>query len=578
MDKQTLKQRIDVAAGRAPADLRIANCRVVDVYNKAVFPADVLISGGDIAGWGAPGFPEARETFDAGGAYIAPGLIDSHVHIESSHLSPAEFSRLVVPHGTTTIIADPHEICNVCGLDGFDYMLRASERIALQVFLQVPSCVPCTPFENAGAMLDAKEIARRIGLERVLGLGEMMNFVGVCTADDEILDKLLEAARVGKLVDGHSPGLSGHMLDAYAAAGIRTDHECATPDELRDRVRRGIYVLLRQGTSCHDVLNLLPGVTADNERFCLFCTDDRQSASLIEEGHIDDNIRLAMGAGLDPLTALRMATINAAECYGLRDRGAVAPGKRADLILFEDLNDLRVREVWVAGRHVASGGAYLAKDVRVAPEGVSGRMNVRDFSAARLALTLKSDRVRTIQVFPGSVVTGEGRATVRRDADGRFKRDGQDIVKIAVVERHKGTGNVGLGLLEGYGLKNGAIATSVAHDSHNIIVAGDSDDDMALAVQKLIEMGGGMAIAQNGQLLGSLEHEIAGLMTDRPGEWVAREIARLCDIAWSALGIHKDIDPFMALCFMALPVIPALKITDTGLFDVNAFRTVPVEA
>ena len=577
MDKQSLKQRIDVAAGRAPADLRIANCRVVDVYNRTVFPADVLVSGGCIAGWGAPGFPEAREVFDAGGAYLAPGLIDSHVHIESSHLSPAEFSRLVVPHGTTTIVADPHEICNVCGLDGFDYMLRASEHTALQVFLQAPSCVPCTPFENAGATLDAKEIARRIGLERVLGLGEMMNFVGVCAADSDILDKLMEAARAGKLVDGHSPGLSGHVLDAYAAAGIRTDHECATPDELRDRVRRGIYVLLRQGTSCHDVLNLLPGVTGDNERFCLFCTDDRQSASLIEEGHIDNNIRLAVGAGLDPLTALRMATINAAECYGLRDRGAIAPGKRADLILFDDLNDLRVKEVWVAGRHAASGGDYLAEDVRVAPEGVSGRMNVRDFSAARLALTLKSDRVRTIRVCPGSVVTGEGRATVRRDADGRWRRDGQDIVKIAVVERHKGTGNVGLGLLEGYGLKNGAIATSVAHDSHNIIVAGDSDDDMALAVERLIEMGGGMAIAQNGRLLGSLEHEIAGLMTDRPGEWVAREIARLCEIAKNALGIHADIDPFMALCFMALPVIPALKITDTGLFDVNAFKTVPVE-
>lgn len=578
MDKQTLKQRIDVAAGRAPADLRIANCRVVDVYNKAVFPADVLISGGYIAGWGAPDFPEAREVYDAGGAYLAPGLIDSHVHIESSHLSPAEFSRLVVPHGTTTVVADPHEICNVCGLDGFDYMLRASERTALQVYLQMPSCVPCTPFENAGATLDAKEIARRIGLERVLGLGEMMNFVGVCAADGAILDKLMEAARVGKLVDGHSPGLSGHMLDAYAAAGIRTDHECATPDELRDRVRRGIYVLLRQGTSCHDTLNLLPGVTGDNERFCLFCTDDRQSASLIGEGHIDNNLRLAIGAGLDPLTALRMATINAAECYGLRDRGAVAPGKRADLILFEDLNDLRVKEVWVSGRHVASRGAYLSEDVRVDPEGVSGRMNVRDFSAARLALTLKSDRVRTIQVCPGSVVTGEGRATVCRDAAGRWQRDGQDIVKIAVVERHKGTGNVGLGLLEGYGLKNGAVATSVAHDSHNIIVAGDSDDDMALAVQRLVEMGGGMAIAQNGRLLGSLEHEIAGLMTDRPGEWVAGEIARLCDIAENALGIHADIDPFMALCFMALPVIPALKITDTGLFDVNAFKTVPVEA
>ena len=577
MDKQNLKHRIDVAAGRAPADLRIANCRVVDVCGKTVFPADVLISGGHIAGYGAPGYPEARETFDARGAYLAPGLIDSHVHIESSHVSPAEFSRLVVPHGTTTIIADPHEICNVCGLEGFDYMLRASEAIALQVFLQVPSCVPCTPFEHAGAVIDAAEISQRIGLDRVLGLGELMDFVGVCNADDAILDKLMEAVRHNKIVDGHSPGLTGSALDAYIASGVRTDHECATPEDLAERVRRGVYVMLRQGTACHDVLNLLPGVNDGNDRFCLFCTDDRQSASLIEQGHIDNNIRLAVGAGLDPITALRMATINAADCYGLRDRGVVAPGKRADLILFDDLNDLRVREVWIDGAHVASNGVYLVKDPHVSAEDVSGRMNVRDFSEARLALPLKSGHVRTIRMIPGSVVTEVGHADVQRDADGCWTRDEQDIVKIAVVERHKGTGNVGLGLLEGYGLKNGAVATSVAHDSHNIIVTGDNDRDMAVAVNRLIEMGGGMALAQNGVILDSLEHEIAGLMTDRPGEYVALRVRRLCHIAHESLGVHKNIDAFMALCFMALPVIPQIKITDTGLFDLEAFQIVPVE-
>ena len=577
MEKKILKRRIDVAAGREPADLRIANCRVVDVYNKTCFNADVLVCDGYIAGYGAAGFPEALETFDAKGAYLAPGLIDSHVHIESSHLSPAEFSRLVVPHGTTTVVADPHEICNVCDLEGFDYMLRASEGIALQVFLQVPSCVPCTPFEHAGGDLDAREISTVIGQDRVLGLGELMNYVGVCLADDAILDKLMEAFRVGKIVDGHSPGLKGSALDAYAACGVRTDHECATPDELLERIRRGMYVMLRQGTACHDVLNLLPGVNASNERFCIFCTDDRQSASIIEEGHIDHNIRIAVGAGLDPITALRMATINVADCYGLRDRGAVAPGKRADLILFDDLNDLYVREVWVGGRHVASEGTYLAKDPHVAPKGVSGCMNVRDFSAERLALPLKSDRVRTIRLVPGSVVTETGHATVRRDAAGRWVRDEQDIVKIAVVERHRGTGNVGLGLLEGYGLKNGAIATSVAHDSHNISVAGDSDRDMAMAVERLVEMGGGMAIVQDGKLLDSLQHEIAGLMTDRSGEFVAQRVDKLCYIAAQALDIPKSIDPFMALCFMALPVIPWIKITDNGLFDVGAFRFVPVE-
>ena len=577
MDKQTLKRRIDVAAGRAPADLCIANCRIIDVYTKAVFRSDVLICDGYIAGYGAAGFPEALETFDAKGAYLAPGLIDSHVHIESSHLSPAEFSRLVVPHGTTTVLADPHEICNVCDLEGFDYMLRASEDIALQVFLQVPSCVPCTPFEHAGGDLDAREINMIIGLDRVLGLGELMNYVGVCAAENEILDKLMEAVRVGKIVDGHCPGLANSALDAYVASGVRTDHECTTPDELRERIRRGMYVMLRQGTACHDVLNLLPGVNDGNDRFCLFCTDDRQSASIIEEGHIDHNIRLAVQAGLDPITTLRMATINVADCYCLRDRGAAAPGKRADLILFDDLNNLDVREVWIGGRHVASDGVYLAKDTHVAPRGVGGRMNVYNFSAERLALPLKSDCVRTIRLVPGSVVTKVGHANVRRDAAGCWTRDEQDIVKIAVVERHRGTGNVGLGLLEGYGLKNGAIAISVAHDSHNIIVAGDNDPDMVMAVERLVDMGGGMAIAQNGVLLDSLPHEIAGLMTDKPGEYVAQRIDQLCYIAAQALGIPRSIDPFMVLCFMALPVIPQIKITDNGLFDVVNFRLVPVE-
>ena len=578
MDKSTLHHLIDVAAGRVPADLCLKNCRVVDVFNKDLFSADVLITRGLIAGFGGSDFPPAEETFDAKGAYLAPGLIDSHVHIESSHLSPAEFSRLVVPHGTTTVVADPHEICNVCGLEGFDYMLKASKDTALQVFLQVPSCVPCTPFEHAGAVLEAEQIALRLGNPRVLGLGELMNFVGVCAADDGILDKLIVADRFHKLVDGHSPGLFGAALDAYTASGVRTDHECSSPEELEDRVRRGVYVLLRQGTACHDVVNLLPGVKRGNDRFCLFCTDDRQSASLIQEGHIDNNIRLAVSHGLDPITAICMATINAANCYNMSDRGSVAPGRRADLILFEDLDDLRVHHVWVAGKLVAAHGTYLAQDPHVKPEGVSGRMNVRNFSPQRLALPLRSDLARTIRIIPGSVVTEEGRVRVKRDQDGCWVRDEQDVVKIAVVERHKGTGCIGLGLLEGYGLKNGAVATSVAHDSHNIIVAGDNNADMAIAVRQLVEMGGGMAIVHQGRLLGSLPHEIAGLMTDRPGEEVAHRLEELGSIACEVLGVHESVDPFMTLCFMALPVIPKLKITDTGLFDVNAFCTVPVEA
>lgn len=576
MDRQALKRLIDVTMGRERAELCIRNCKVVDVCTRSVFPADVYVDRGLIVGFGGEGFPYARETVDVQGAYLAPGFIDAHVHIESSHVSPAEFSRLVVPHGTTTVVADPHEICNVCGLDGFDYMLRATEELPLQVFLQLPSCVPCTPFENAGAILNAPELATRIGLDRVLGLGELMNYVGVCAADEAVLDKVLTAKTAGKLIDGHSPGLSGASLDAYSASGVCTDHECSTPEELRDRARRGMYVLLREGTVTKDVLRLLPGVDEHTFRQCAFCTDDRQSADLVMEGHIDNALRLAIAHGLDPVTAIAMATYNAAQCYGLTDRGAIVPGRRADLVLFQDLENLWVDRVWVAGKLVAQDGQYLKEPPRVEPKNVKGRMNVQNFGAQRMRLPLTGDTVRTIRIIPDSVVTESGRAQARPSPTGEWVRDSRDIVKLAVVERHRGTGNVGLGLLEGFGLRGGAIATSVAHDSHNIIVAGDSDTDMALAVERLIEMGGGMALAKDGVVLDSFAHEIAGLMTDRPGEYVARRLAQLGNIAHKQLSIHPWVDPFMTLCFMALPVIPELKLTDLGLFDVKKFCHVSI--
>ncbi len=576
MNKESLKKIIDVASGREKADLRIKNCRVIDVFNREIFDSDVYIADGIIAGFGNNDFPDALEEYDAKGRFLAPGLIDSHVHIESSHLSPMEFSKEVVPHGTTTIIADPHEICNVCGLDGFDYMLEATENIALQVFLQFPSCVPATPYENAGAVLKAPEIQSRIDNDRVKGLGELMDFIGVCRAKDTVLDKIMVAKKAGKLIDGHSPALFGTDLDAYSAAGIRDDHECSTVKELKDRIRRGIYVLLREGTVCRDLLNLLPGVSESNYRFCLFCTDDRQAASLVHDGHIDNNIRLALSAGFDPLKTICMATINAAECFGLSDRGAVAPGRRADLVLFDSFEDFKADTVWIGGRMSAENGQYLAEDPHVKPEGVIGKMNVKDFSIERLKLRLDNNSVNTIELIPHSVVTKRGEARVSLDKQGFWIRDDQDIVKIAVVERHKGTGNVGLGLLQGFGLNGGAVATSVAHDSHNIIVVGDNDRDMETAVLRLIEMGGGMAIAKNGKVLDSLEHEIAGLMTDRNGEWVAERISTLDRIARQELCINDSADPFMTPCFMALPVIPDIKITDMGLFDVKEFKYLSV--
>lgn len=575
--RKPLRRLINVARGRDRADLHIRNCRIVDVFNKEVFEGDVYIVDGMIAGYGEGWFPEAREVFDAKGMYLVPGFIDSHLHIESSHLSPAEYSRLVVPCGTTTVIADPHEIVNVCGLDGFDYMLEASKELPLSVFLQVPSCVPCTPFENAGATILAKDIAKRINNPRVLGLGEMMDFVGVCSARDEVLDKLLVAKKAGKVIDGHYMGFDPR-LDAYSAAGISTDHECSHPEEMHNRIRRGMYVLLRQGTACHDLVNLVKGMTKGNTDRCLLCTDDCAAKTMVEIGHIDNNVRMAIAEGVDPIDAICMATINAAQCYRLDDRGAVAPGRRADLLLLSSLDkDFKVVEVFAAGRHVASHRKYLGKPVHAPIDKVSGRMNVKNLSPQRFALRLKSNHVRVIKILPGSVVTDETEACVDLDQNGFWQRNDDDIVKIAVVERHKGTGNIGVGLITGLNIRNGAVATSIAHDSHNIIVAGDNDRDMCLAVEELVRLGGGMTVVASGKVVESVQHEIAGLMTDLPGEVVAKKLASIIETARRELGISGGVDPFMTLCFMSLVVIPHLKITDMGLFDLKKYDFVPLE-
>lgn len=577
-EKQKLKEIIDVASGRVAADLAIKNGKIVDVFNKEIFEGTILIKNGKFVGFGGDDFPKAKKEIDAEGHTIVPGLIDSHVHIESSHLSPGEFARLVVPCGTTTVIADPHEICNVCGVDGLDYLLKASEGLPLSVYLMFPSCVPATPFENAGAILTAKEIQSRIDNPRVHGLGELMNYPGVEAADDGILDKIMVARNAGKVIDGHSPGITGSTLDSYSASGVLTDHECDTAKELKERIRRGMYVLLREGSACHNVLNLLKGVTNQNNKYCLFCTDDRQPKSILEEGHIDNNIRISIGAGLDPLTAVCMATINAATCYRLYDRGAIAPGYRADFVLVDDLKSFNVKSVYTAGKCVAENGKYLFANPKIAPEKVSGKMNIKDFNLDKLKLALKSNKVRAIEIIPGGVVTGEKVITVERDDNNLWiYNPKQDIVKLAVVERHKGTGNVGVALLANYGLKNGAVAISIAHDSHNVMVAGDNDSDMIVAVKELERLGGGIALVQNGKILDSFCLEIAGLMTDLSGEEVDKRLTELHDIAQKKLSINKDIDPIMTLCFMALPVIPDLKLTDLGLFDVRKFSFVPNE-
>ncbi len=575
--KQSMKHIIEVATGRQEADLCITGAHILDVYNKEWFSADLLIADGIICGYAKSGEGRAKEVVDAKGKYLLPGFIDAHVHIESSHSTPEEFSNLVVPCGTTTVVADPHEICNVTGLAGLDYMLEGTEKTPLQAFFMVPSCVPSTEFENSGAVLHAAEIAKRIGHPRVLGLGEMMDYPGVIAGSDLVVDKILEAKKVGKIIDGHSPSIFGSDLDAYASTGIKTDHECETAEELQSRVRRGMYVMLREGSACKNVLGLLKGVTSTNSRRCLFCTDDRQPKSILEDGHINNNVRISVADGLDPIEAICMATINSSECYNLNDRGGIAPGLRADLVLCNDLTDFSMSWVYIGGELVAQDGKILKSVASHHDKKVAGKMHVKDFSISRLELPLKSVHVRIIDAVPGGVVTGSGEAEVSV-VEGKWVHESAvDIIKLAVIERHKGTGNVGVALIRGLGLKGGAIVSSVGHDSHNIVVAGDNDQDMVAAVEYLIGIGGGMALIKDGKVLASLPMPIGGLMSDKRGSEVAKALNTLHEVGQKEFSINADMDAFTTLSFMALPVIPAYKLTDIGLFDVMSFSFVPLE-
>lgn len=576
MTKQELKKLIDVAAGRVPADTVLKNCRVVDVYSGTIVSGDIALCDGKIAGVGSY---EGVEVIDAQGRYAAPGFIDSHIHIESSYVTPEEISRLLVPHGASTIIADPHEIVNVCGIRGLDYMMEAAEGAALDIKYMLPSCVPATPFENAGAIINAPEMREPIKRGNILGLGEFMNYVGVIGADDAVLDKLLVALNEGKLIDGHSPTVMGRDLNAYCAAGIRADHECATVEEMHARIACGMYILLRQGSACHNLRTLLKGVTAENSRRCLLCSDDRQPKTIFSEGHLDNHLRICVEEGLDPISAIRMATLNAAECWHLNDRGAIAPGLRADIVLLDDLKDFRVSKVWLGGKLCAEDGNYLPEVHHHDISAVKGSVHLKDFSADRLKLHLQSNRVRVIGIVPGGVVTENRVRTVQVDETGDFVRDPNvDLVKMAVVERHHCTGNVACALLEGYGIKHGAVALSVAHDSHNIITVGVNDAEMACAVEALAQQEGGIVLVRDGKVVERMPMPVAGLMSDQSGQWVDERLTAIHEAAYRELGISDGVEPVMTLCFMSLPVIPELKLTDMGLFDVTQFRFTPLEA
>jgi len=560
-----LERLIGLARGAEEVDLLLTNCLLVNVLSGRVHPASIATVGGLVVGLDKD-YP-ARETIDLGGAYVAPGLMDAHVHLESSMLTVGEFARAVVPHGTTAVVTDCHEIANVMGKAGIEYMLESARRSTLDVYVMLPSCVPATPLETSGAVLDADALELLRDLPEAIGLGEFMNFPGVIGGDPAVLAKL--ALFQGMPIDGHAPGLSGDDLSAYIIAGPDSDHECVTPLEAEEKLQKGMYLFMRQGTSARNLLDLLPAMNASNSGRCCLCVDDMHPDRLIESGHIDELVRMAVGAGVSPLTAIQMATINTARRFGLAGRGAVAPGYVADLLVFDDLESLQVQAVFKAGEKVAERGELLVGTGQ-APEAGS-TFNVADFGPERLRLE-GSGRARVIGVVPGQLVTESLLETVVFDGGAARTDTGRDILKIAVVERHKGTGNVGVSMVRGFGLASGALASSVAHDSHNIVVVGCGDEEMVLAVESVIEMGGGQVVVDGGNVVSSLALPIGGLMSPLPAPQVAAKVEELNSAA-AGLGCAIA-DPFMTMSFLALPVIPSLKLTDMGLVDVEAFSFV----
>ena len=575
MDKKALKRLIDVAAGREPADLVLKNANVIDVYQAEMISGDLAIVDGKIAG--INGEYHGKETIDLKGKIVAPGFIDPHIHVESSYVTPEEFSRLLVPHGTTTVLADPHEIVNVLGLSGLDYMIEAAKETALDIRYMMPSCVPATNMENAGAVIEAADMISSFEKKQVDGLAEFMNFPGVIHAQDEVLDKLLAAKERGLRIDGHSPMVFNEELNAYAAAGIANDHECSTVEELKDRIARGMYVFLREGSVTQNLRTLLNGVTDNNYQRCVLSADDLQAKTILEKGHLDNSIRICIEEGVSPLRAIQMATINAAQCCQLTDRGAIAPGLRADLVIFSDLAQPEIEATYIEGKLVAEKGTYLPTVKRISTEKVQSSVHIDKFRKEQLKLNLTSDKARAIEVIPQEALTNEAIVSVKRDDQGQFVFDPkQDVTKIAVIERHHNTGNAFVGLLKGYGVKKGAIGLSIAHDSHNLIVTGTNDEDMAAAVKTLKEQEGGVVLIESGKIIGNMALPVAGLMSDLTGEKVAQQEAKINRLAHEVLGVSNNVDPIMTLGFMSLAVIPNLKITDIGLVDVTKFEIVPV--
>ena len=567
MDLTTI---ISAARGDTPVDLLLTNARIVNVFSGRIVKGSIAIKDGTIVGFGD--YP-AEETRDMQGRYVAPGFIDAHVHIESAMVCVTEFARAVAPLGTTTVVADPHEIANVLGTRGIDYMLRSAEGQPMDCLFALPSCVPATDMETAGARLMEADLAPFFDHPRIVALAEMMNYPGVIFTDPAVMAKLDLARRHRRPMDGHAPAVSGSQLNAYVAAGIASDHECTRCKEALEKLELGMHIMVREGTCARNLDALFPVIDANTWPRMMWCTDDRHPHDILAEGHVDAIVRKAVTKGLDPVTAIRMGTINPAEYFGIRDAGAIAPGRKADLIVFSNLTDIRAQAVYHRGQLVAEDGRLLPDVATVPPVAVPPAMNL-DPGSLDFSIRAQGKRMRVIRAIADQVITDCEIMDVT-DHQGLAVADvTRDIVKLAVVDRYTGEARTGLGFVTSLGLKRGAVASSVAHDSHNIIVAGATDADMTAAVARVAEMEGGLVAVDEGRTIADLPLPVAGLMSDQPLETVRDQMDRLIS-ASRDLGATLS-DPFMTLGFLALPVIPDLKLTDRGLVDVTRFEVVPL--
>jgi len=552
------KQRIvEVAAGRKPADVVLKNAVYLNVFANELCRGDIAIAEGLIVGMGDY---SGHTEYDLSGKIVLPGFVDSHIHLESSLVSPKELTRALLPHGTTTVITDPHEIANVMGTDGIDYMLQATEGLPIDVRFMLPSCVPATPMDESGAVLDYRALDSFFDHPRVQGLAEVMNFVGVIAADSQVIEKIVAAQAHHKKIDGHAPMLQGKELDAYVAAGVYSDHECYDAADAIAKIQRGQYIMIREGTAAQNLDALMPLLTPKYADRCMFCADDKHPNDLLEKGHIDYICKRAIQNGADPLLTVKVATHNAARYYQLNNRGAIAPGYLADLAIIDDFENFSVKMVFKKGKLCYDGEVKPFAEPAIEPYLVERAHDT--FHVSPLTLEDFRDRRQRgiLGMVDGEIVTTDNGYASQVDLE-------QDILKIAVIERHKNTGHIGIGYLQGYGLKSGAVATSISHDSHNIIVVGTNSRDMAFAANRVVENHGGIVVAENEAVTAEVILEIAGIMSDAPMTEVNEKLEQAKEAAFRQ-GVSKGIDPFMTLSFMALPVIPQLRLTTRGVIDV----------